>query len=42
MTGGGPINDANRDWRPLYSANPASSQADTPPRLGLVLVVRLI
>jgi len=40
--GGGPNNDANRDWRPHYSANPASSQADTTPSLGLVLVVRLI
>ena len=40
--GGGPINDANRDWRPHYSANPASSQADTTPRPGLVLIVRLI
>ena len=32
MTGGSPINDANRDRRPHYSANPASSRADTTAR----------
>ena len=40
--GGGPNNDANRDWRPHYSANPTSPQADTTPRPSPVPIVWLI